>query len=65
MTSIKNERTWPMRIVTIRNQISVAKAFEEFDDSGRMQPSIYCGRLIDVMKELSKFTLLVRERSDS
>ncbi len=53
-----------MRMVVIPNQSSVAKAFQEFDDDGRMKPSAYYERVVDVMEELFKFTLLVRERSD-
>ena len=53
-----------MRMVTIPNQSSVAKAFQEFDDDGRMKPSSYYDRLVDVMEELVKFTLLVRDRSE-
>lgn len=53
-----------MRMVTIPNQSSVAKAFEEFDEAGRMRPSSYYDRLVDVMEELYKFTLLVRDRSE-
>ena len=53
-----------MRMVTIPNQSSVAKAFQEFDESGRMKPSPYYDRVVDVMEELIKFTLLVRDRSD-
>jgi arsenic resistance protein ArsH len=53
-----------MRMVTIPNQSSVAKAYQEFDDNGRMKPSSYYERLVDVMEELFKFTLLVRDRSD-
>jgi len=53
-----------MRMVTIPNQSSVAKAFQEFDESGRMKPSSYYDRVVDVMEELIKFTLLVRDRSD-
>jgi arsenic resistance protein ArsH len=53
-----------MRMVTIPNQSSVAKAYQEFDDNGRMKPSSYYERLVDVMEELVKFTLLVRDRSD-
>ena len=53
-----------MRMVTIPNQSSVAKAYEEFDEAGRMKPSAYYDRLADVMEELVKFTLLVRDRSD-
>jgi len=53
-----------MRMVTIPNQSSVAKAWQEFDDHGRMKPSPYYDRVVDVMEELMKFTLLVRGRSD-
>lgn len=53
-----------MRMVTIPNQSSVAKAFQEFDGDGRMKPSSYYDRVVDVMEELYKFTLLVRDRSD-
>ncbi|MCR4269160.1 arsenical resistance protein ArsH [Nitratireductor sp. ZSWI3] len=53
-----------MRMVTIPNQSSVAKAFNEFDVDGRMKPSPYYNRIVDVMEELMKFTLLLRDRSD-
>ena len=53
-----------MRMVAIPNQSSVAKAWQEFDDDGRMKPSPYYDRVVDVMEELMKFTLLVRGRSD-
>lgn len=53
-----------MRMVTIPNQSSVAKAYQEFDANGRMKPSAYYDRVVDVMEELFKFTLLVRDRSD-
>jgi arsenical resistance protein ArsH len=53
-----------MRMLTIPNQSSVAKAYEQFDDSGRMKPSAYYERVVDVMEELVKFTLLTRDRSD-
>jgi arsenic resistance protein ArsH len=53
-----------MRMVTIPNQSSVAKAYQEFDDYGRMKQSPYYERLVDVMEELVKFTLLVRDHSD-
>lgn len=53
-----------MRMVTIPNQSSVPKAFLEFDDNDRMKPSPYYNRIVDVMEELMKFTLLVRDRSD-
>ena len=53
-----------MRMVTIPNQSSVAKAWQEFDDNGRMKPSAFYDRVVDVMEELFKFTLMVRDRSD-
>ena len=49
-----------MRMITIPNQSSVAKAFMEFDDRDRMKPSAYYDRIVDVMEELVKFTLLTR-----
>ena len=49
-----------MRMVTIPNQSSVAKAFLEFDENDRMKPSSYHNRIVDVMEELMKFTLLLR-----
>jgi arsenic resistance protein ArsH len=52
-----------MRMITIPNQSSVAKAFQEFDDSGRMKASAFYDRLVDVMEELMKFTLLTRDVS--
>lgn len=53
-----------MRMITIPNQSSVAKAFMEFDDNDRMKPSPYYNRIVDVMEELVKFTLLTRGSSD-
>lgn len=53
-----------MRMITIPNQSSVPKAYEEFDEAGRMKPSSYYERLVDVMEELMKFTLLTRDRAD-
>ncbi|XQA74143.1 arsenical resistance protein ArsH [Xanthomonas sacchari] len=53
-----------MRMVTIPNQSSVPKAWQEFDANGRMKPSAYYDRVVDVMEELVKFTYLVRGRSD-
>ncbi len=52
-----------MRMITIPNQSSVAKAFEQFDEAGRMKPSSYYDRIVDVMEELVKFTLLTRDVS--
>ncbi len=52
-----------MRMVTIPNQSSVAKAFLEFEETGRMKPSSYYERVVDVMEELVKFTLLTRDCS--
>lgn len=52
-----------MRMLTIPNQSSVAKAFMEFDEAGRMKPSAYYDRIVDVMEELMKFTLLTRDAS--
>lgn len=53
-----------MRMFTIPNQSSVAKAFAEFDEAGGMKPSSYYNRIVDVMEELMKFTLLLRDRSN-
>ncbi|MCF6781619.1 arsenical resistance protein ArsH [Stutzerimonas stutzeri] len=53
-----------MRMFTIPNQSSVPKAYMEFDDEGRMKPSPYYDRVVDVMEELIKFTLLLRDRKD-
>lgn len=52
-----------MRMITIPNQSSVAKAFMEFDENDRMKPSPYYNRIVDVMEELMKFTLLTRDNS--
>ncbi|EJM77626.1 arsenical resistance protein ArsH [Pseudomonas sp. GM55] len=53
-----------MRMFTIPNQSSVPKAFLEFDDANRMKPSSLYDRVVDVMEELVKFTLLLRDRPD-
>ena len=52
-----------MRMITIPNQSSVAKAFQEFDADGRMKPSSYYDRVVDVCEELVKFTILTRDAS--
>lgn len=52
-----------MRMLTIPNQSSVARAYQEFDEAGRMRPSSYYNRIVDVMEELVKFTLLTRDLS--
>ena len=53
-----------MRMITIPNQSSVAKAHSEFDAAGRMKASDYYARLVDVMEELYKFTLMTRDRAE-
>jgi arsenic resistance protein ArsH len=53
-----------MRMVTIPNQSSVPKAFLEFEENGRMKPSAFYNRIVDVMEELVKFTLLMRDQKD-
>ena len=53
-----------MRMVTIPNQSSVPKAFQEFDEAGRMRPSGYYERIVDVVEELVRFTVLLSPRVD-
>ena len=53
-----------MRMITIPNQSSVPKAWQEFDEQGRMRASPFYDRIVDVMEELVKFTLLTRDISD-
>jgi arsenic resistance protein ArsH len=53
-----------MRMFTIPNQSSVPMAYKEFDEAGRMRPSAYYDRVVDVMEELFKLTLLMRGRTD-
>lgn len=54
-----------MRMFTIPNQSSVPKAYLEFDEAGRMKPSAYYDRVVDVMEELVKFTVLLRDHQDA
>jgi arsenic resistance protein ArsH len=53
-----------MRMITIPNQSSVPKAFQQFNEAGRMLPSSLYNRIVDVMEELIKFTLLTRDSAD-
>ena len=53
-----------MRCITIPNQSSVPKAFQQFDENDRMKSSAFYNRMVDVMEELMKFTLLTRSCSD-
>ena len=53
-----------MRLLTIPNQSSVAKAWMEFDDNDRMKASPYYDRIVDVMEELMKFTLLITDQKN-
>src|SRR3546814_11172381 len=62
--STRTDTRFPYTTLLRSNQSSVAKAGQEFDDAGRMRPSPYDDRVVDVMEELVKFTLMVRGRSD-
>jgi len=53
-----------MRMITIPNQSSVPKAWQQFSDDDRMLPSSFYDRIVDVMEEMMKFTLLTRAQSD-
>jgi arsenic resistance protein ArsH len=53
-----------MRLLTIPNQSSVPRAWDEFDEQGRMKPSPFYDRIVDVMEELMRFTLLTRDIRD-
>lgn len=54
-----------MRMFTIPNQASLPRAYEQFDDAGRMKPSSNYDRVVDVMEELVRFTWLLRDRADA
>ena len=53
-----------MRLLTVPNQSSVARAWDEFNEDGRMKPSAYYNRIVDVMEELVRFTVLTRDIKD-
>jgi arsenic resistance protein ArsH len=53
-----------MRMFTIPNQSSVPKAYEQFDEAGRMLPGANYDRVVDVMEELVRFTWLLRDRAE-
>ena len=53
-----------MRCITIPNQSSVPKAFQQFDENNRMKPSPFYNRMVDVMEELVKFTYITRDQAD-
>jgi len=53
-----------MRMITIPNQSSVAKAYQEFNEDGSMKESDYRDRVVDVMEELMRFTYLTRDKAN-
>ncbi|MCM8534908.1 MAG: arsenical resistance protein ArsH [Lentisphaeraceae bacterium] len=53
-----------MRMITIPNQSSIAKAYNEFHEDGRMKESPFRERVVDVMEELMRFTYLTRDKAD-
>lgn len=53
-----------MRLLTIPNQFSTPKAWDEFPD-GRMRASPYYNRIVDVMEELMRFTVMTRDMRDT
>ena len=52
-----------MRMLTIPNQSSIAKAYSEFNPDGSMKASSFRDRIVDVMEELMRFTYLTRDHS--
>ena len=52
-----------IRMITIPTQSSVPKAFLKFDDNNRMKPSANYDRVVDIVEELVKFTILTRSVS--
>lgn len=52
-----------MRMITIPNQSSVAKAYNEFNEDGSMKESSFRNRLVDVMEELMRFTYMTRDHA--
>lgn len=54
-----------MRLLTIPNQSSIARAYQEFDEAGRMRASPYYDRIVDVMEELVRLTALTRPHRDA
>lgn len=52
-----------MRMITVPNQSSIAKVFQEFDERDRLKPSAGLDRVVDVLEELVKFTWLTRDVS--
>jgi len=53
-----------MRMITIPNRSSVAKAYNEFNEDGIMKASPYRDRVVDVMEELMRFTYLTRDQNE-
>jgi len=52
-----------MRMVTIPNQSSIPKAWAEFEN-GRMKAGPLYNRIVDVMEELVRFTVMTRGRPE-
>ena len=53
-----------MRMITIPNQSSVAKAYQEFNEDDSMKKSSFRDRVVDVMEELMRFTYLTRDHAE-